>query len=47
VFSFLPTFPQNPCSPHLYYMPCPHHSAWLDHSNYTWWRVRVTKRLIV
>jgi hypothetical protein len=23
------------CSPHSYYMPCPSHPPWLDHSNYT------------
>jgi hypothetical protein len=24
-------------------MPCPSHPPWLDHSNYTWWRVQVMK----
>jgi hypothetical protein len=27
----------------LYYMPCPSHPPWLDHSNYTWRRVRIVK----
>jgi hypothetical protein len=26
-------------------MPCPSHSPWLDHSNYTWRRVHVLKNL--
>jgi hypothetical protein len=29
------------------YMPCSFYPPWLDHSNYTWWRVQVTKRLIM
>jgi hypothetical protein len=32
--------------PHACYMPCPSHASWLDHSNYTWRRVQVTKLLI-
>jgi hypothetical protein len=28
-------------SPHLCYMPCPSPPPWLDHSNYTWWRLQV------
>jgi hypothetical protein len=28
-------------------MPCPSHSPWLDHSNYTWRRVHVMKFLIM
>jgi hypothetical protein len=24
-------------------MPCPSHPPWLDHSNYAWRRVQVTK----
>jgi hypothetical protein len=27
-------------------MPCPSHPPWLDHSNYTWWRVQVMKFFI-
>jgi hypothetical protein len=38
-------FPPVSCvhltSPHLCYMPCPSHSLWLQHSNYTWWSVQV------
>jgi hypothetical protein len=29
--------------PHSYYMPCPSHPRWFDHSNYTWRRVQVMK----
>jgi hypothetical protein len=28
-------------------MPCPSHSPWLEHSNYTWRRVQVMKLLIM
>jgi hypothetical protein len=28
-------------------MPCPSHSPWLDHSNFTWRRVQVMKLLIM
>jgi hypothetical protein len=28
-------------------MPCPSHSPWLDHSNYTWRRVQPMKLLIM
>jgi hypothetical protein len=28
-------------------MPCPSYSPWLDHSNYTWWRVQVTTILVM
>jgi hypothetical protein len=28
-------------------MPCPSHSPWLDHSNYTWRRVQVMEVLIM
>jgi hypothetical protein len=28
-------------------MPCPSHTPWLDHSNYTWRRVQVMKLLIM
>jgi hypothetical protein len=31
-------------SPHSYFMSCPSHSPWLDHSNYTWRRVQVMKQ---
>jgi hypothetical protein len=45
VVSFLLTFPLISCmhssSPQSCYMPCPSHSPWLDHSNYTWRRVHV------
>jgi hypothetical protein len=34
-------------SSHVYYMPCPSHPSWLDHSNYTWQRVQVMKLLIM
>jgi hypothetical protein len=33
--------------PHSCYMPCPPHPSWLDHSNYTWRRVKVMKLLIM
>jgi hypothetical protein len=29
----------------LHALPCPSHPHWLDHSNYTWWRVQVMKLL--
>jgi hypothetical protein len=38
--SYMQSF-STPC-----YMPCPSHSLWLDHSNYTWPRVQVMKLLI-
>jgi hypothetical protein len=28
-------------------MPCPFYPLWLDHCNYTWWRVQVRKLLIM
>jgi hypothetical protein len=34
-------------SPHSCYMPCPFHTPWLDHSNYTWRRLQVMKLLIM
>jgi hypothetical protein len=33
-------------SHHSWYLPCPSHPPWLDHSNYTWKRVRAMKPLI-
>jgi hypothetical protein len=33
-------------SPHSCYMSCPSHPPWLDHSNYTWQKVKVMKFLI-
>jgi hypothetical protein len=41
---------QNPkaCSlPHTSCMPCPSYPPWLHHSNYTWWRLKVMKVLII
>jgi hypothetical protein len=32
---------------HSCYMPCPSHPPWLDHFNYTWLRVQITKLLIM
>jgi hypothetical protein len=32
---------------HSCYIPCPSHPPWLDHSNYTWRRVKVMKLLIM
>jgi hypothetical protein len=29
------------------YMPCPSHSPWLNHSNYTWRQIQVMKLLIM
>jgi hypothetical protein len=34
-------------SPHSFYMPCPSHPPWLDHSNYVWRGVQVMKFLIM
>jgi hypothetical protein len=34
-------------SPNSCYMPCPSHPPWLDHSNYTWRRVQITKLLVM
>jgi hypothetical protein len=36
-----------PPSPHSCYMPCPSHRPRLDHSNYTWGRVQISKLLIM
>jgi hypothetical protein len=50
VVPFHLAFPPISCmhsSPRLCYMPCPSHPPWLDHSNYTWRRVQVTKFLIM
>jgi hypothetical protein len=51
VVSFLPAFPpifyMHASSSHSCYMPCPSHPPWLDHSNYTGRRVKVTKLLIM
>jgi hypothetical protein len=33
--------------PHSCYIPCPSHSPWFHHSNYTWRRVQVMKLLIM
>jgi hypothetical protein len=33
--------------PHSCYMPCQSHPPWLDHSNYTWRRVKVMKFLVM
>jgi hypothetical protein len=47
VASFLLAFPKSPIwiplLPHLCYIALPSHHPWLDHSNYTWWRVQVMK----
>jgi hypothetical protein len=42
-------FPTNmhSSSPHSCYMSCPSYPSWLDHSNYTWRRVRVMKLFIM
>jgi hypothetical protein len=34
-----------PLLSHSSYMLCPSHPPWLDHSNYTWRRVQVTRRI--
>jgi hypothetical protein len=51
ILSFLLAFPQksymNYASPHSCYVPCPSNPHWLDHSNYTWWRIQVMKLLII
>jgi hypothetical protein len=39
--------PLVPLLSHSCYMPCPSHPPWLDHSNYVWWGVQVTKLLIM
>jgi hypothetical protein len=48
---FIPALPQKSymqaSPPPSCYMPCPSHSHWLRHSNYTWRRVQVMKRLIM
>jgi hypothetical protein len=31
----------------LCYMPRPYHTPRLDYSNYTWWRVQITKLLVM
>jgi hypothetical protein len=36
-----------PRRPPSCYIPCPSHPPWLDHSNYVWRGVQVTKLLIV
>jgi hypothetical protein len=49
VVSFFLAFPPISCmhssSPHSCYMPCPSHPPWVDHSNYTWQGIQVTKFL--
>jgi hypothetical protein len=49
--SFLLAFPpmarMHSSSLHLCYIFCPSHPPWLDHSNYTWRRVKVMKLLIM
>jgi hypothetical protein len=49
VFLLLPFLLAFPLMSYIYswYMPCPSHPPWLDHSNYTWWRVQVMKLLIM
>jgi hypothetical protein len=37
----------NSCSSHTFYIPCPSHPPWLDHSNYTWRRVQVMELLVM
>jgi hypothetical protein len=45
------SFPQYPIRipfrPHSCYILCIYHPTWLDHCNYTWRRVQVTKLLIM
>jgi hypothetical protein len=36
-----------PLLPHSCYIPCPSHPPLLDHSNYTWQRVKFMELLIV
>jgi hypothetical protein len=43
--TFLPISIMHSSSPHSCYMPCQSHTPWLDHSNYTWWRVQVMNLL--
>jgi hypothetical protein len=35
LLAFPPKFHMHSASPHSCYMPCPSHTPWLDHSNYT------------
>jgi hypothetical protein len=50
VVSFLLAFPpksyMHSSSPHSFYMTCPSHPSWLDHSKYTWQRVQVIMLLL-
>jgi hypothetical protein len=34
-----------PLFPHSCYMPCPSHTPWLEHTNYTWRRVQVMTQI--
>jgi hypothetical protein len=45
--AFLPIILTLSSSPYSCYMPYRSHPPWLDHSNYTWRRVQITKLLIM
>jgi hypothetical protein len=51
VVFFLLVFPPKSyfhgSSPHACYIPCPSHSTLLDHSDYAWQTVQITKPLIM
>jgi hypothetical protein len=45
LLAFPPIFYMHSSSPNSCYMPCLSHPSLLDHTNYTWRRVQVTKLL--
>jgi hypothetical protein len=45
--AFLPITYTPSFLPHSCHMPRPSHPPRLDNSNYTWWRVQITKLLII
>jgi hypothetical protein len=47
LLAFPPKSYKHSCFPYSCYMPCPFQPPWLDHSNYTWWRVQIMKPLIM
>jgi hypothetical protein len=44
---FPPIIYTHSCCPHSCYMARPSNPPWLDYSNYTWWRLQITKLLIM
>jgi hypothetical protein len=47
LLAFSPKSYVRSSSPNFCYMPHPSHPPWLDYCNYTWWKLQITKLLIM